>query len=231
MKKSKLCIFISDYILAYAVCDMQDCVQRLKSYPLYGSSYLHDFGKLKDILDKDELLSSAYRFDDVSIALSGLLNTFVPHEFFDGSDLRQYFDFNLAPQHNVQLRCDEIRGFDYFNIYAIDHALTEVLDRSFEDYTLKHAQSVLLSSVLKDYLQPSARFSSRLIIHRESNHLDIFWLQAGKLQFINRFVYQSAEDFLYYVLSVIFGKRPSRYTYCPEMALIPQQKFYNLFSV
>ncbi|MGZ3904276.1 MAG: DUF3822 family protein, partial [Bacteroidia bacterium] len=83
-------------------------------------------------------------------------------------------------------------------VYAVDRRVKDLLDKIFPNNHLKHKVSCLIESL------PNTASKNRktCLVNVQGNMMDV-GLFNKNLQFFNSFEFQTAEDFLYYILATL----------------------------
>ncbi len=148
---------------------------------------LHDHNSLK-LLRKLHLIHS------------NELSAFVPDALFNKECLSDYLKFNIKILENDVVVFDEIPQADLKNVYIPYMNITNYLFELFGSFEYKHAATLLVENLLSkgvNYEQPV------MYADVSDTHFEIVVIHKRKLIYYNSFNYETAEDFIYYVLFAV----------------------------
>jgi hypothetical protein len=134
----------------------------------------------------------------VYICMSNTLYTLVPGALFVNENKEDVLKFNHSIPGDMLVLSDEIVSADSHCVYAFDKRTKELLDKAFPNNHVKHKTSCLIegmSSVV-------SKTHKTCLVHVQGNTMDVT-LYNKKLLFFNTFTFQTAEDFLYFVLAAL----------------------------
>jgi hypothetical protein len=123
----------------------------------------------------------------------------VPEPLFEEGSGRTYLQFNVPLQWNDFVQTDHLKSIDAINVFALPSELKNKLDAAFTAIQYRHCSSVLIESVIS---QNKNQTGKKLYVHVQQAHFEVILIEGKKLVFYNTFHYQSAEDFIYYLLFV-----------------------------
>lgn len=199
-----LSLFIGKNEITYTIAhDLDKVIVFLKSYTLKDTSNFFAYKLLvKDFLEQEELLKN--NFKEIKISISATPSTLVPNEYFDAEHIEPYYTFNhfFEGKGSSQLLHDTIEQGEHHlhNIYAVDHYLLETIRTHFKDFSLHHAQTFFLNTLLQS---SEAYTTPKLYVHVQSKQLDLIAINNQQLIFQNSYAYETPEDFLYYLLNTV----------------------------
>jgi len=148
----------------------------------------------KTFLEYDELTKN---YDEVVVLHENNLNTFVPTPFFDEDYKGSYLQYNTKVFETDYFSFDIIEKQDMVNVYVPYVNINNYLIDQFGSFEYKHNNSILISKLL----DASKNIDSvKMYIHVAANHFEIIVIQNHQLLLFNSFEYQTADDFLYYLL-------------------------------
>jgi len=148
----------------------------------------------KTFLEYDELTKT---YDEVVVLHENNLNTFVPAPFFDEDYKGSYLQYNTKVFETDYFSFDTIDNQDMVNVYVPYVNVNNYLIDQFGSFEYKHSCSILVAKLLDASKNIDA---VKMYIHVASNHFEIIVIQNHQLQLFNSFEYQTADDFLYYLL-------------------------------
>lgn len=196
--KSHLSIQISLDGFSYCVFDEELVdVVRLKSYEfserLSNSDQL--LQHIKEIFDTEPYLKNA--FESVNVTYKNYLYTAVPSNYFDVHSLPQYLSYHVKVLDIDKVYYDEIENYDIVNVYIPYEKINRFLREIYIDFKIKHANSVFLNSIFKYFKNTSKPY---FFINVTPHQLDLLYIANSELKLFNSFLYNTKEDFIYYVV-------------------------------
>lgn len=170
----------------------------MESWQLDGNENWHQISeRMSEILAQEQFKTE---FKLVSFALVDSLYTLVPASLFDSSKKFEYLKLNHSLNDPLELifLSEEISGIDSQLVYAYPQILYKFLSGRFQKLSIHHS----LVPCLEDFsLQKKNK--ARVHLHIQSDRFDLIYFNEGKLQMVNSFLYQTVEDFIYYLLYVM----------------------------
>ena len=167
----------------------------------YSVSNVHNFEGVADLIDillkESKLLD--HKFQSVSCIIVNNISTLVPNALFEEDRKKMYLKFNATLEGNELIVVDEIRSLDAKNVFAIPFPVKAKLDAQYSTINYHHVSSTLIDSLVANNKNQTGK---KLYVHVQSTHFEILLIDGKNLIFYNTFNYQSAEDFVYYLLFV-----------------------------
>lgn len=151
--------------------------------------------EIKDIFQKNPILH--FEYQEVFVIHQNNLNTIVPENYFDENLLKDYLSFNIKILPTDYIAFDTVQGIEAKNVYVPYVNINNFLFQNFGEFEYKHHSTILIEKLLKK--NPSEK---KMFVNVAENNLDIVVLQHEKLLFSNSFLFDTKEDFIYYVLFV-----------------------------
>ena len=154
------------------------------------------FEQVARILAEDELLRLPYK--NIRLIWQSQSSTLVPSPLFDIKERESYLQFNQVLDAGDVVISDNIRSADAFNIFAVPAELYTAVGSLHP--RIHHHASVLVESLLllnRHNINPIQVF-----VNVHSGFFDMVVINERKLRFYNSFAYNTAEDFIYFVLFV-----------------------------
>lgn len=148
----------------------------------------------KSFLDYEEFTKN---YDEIVVIHENNLNSFVPTPFFDEDYKGSYLQYNTKVFETDYFSFDTIDKQDMVNVYVPYVNVNNYLIDQFGSFEYKHSSSVLVAKLLDASKNIDA---VKMYIHVASNHFEIIVIQNHQLLLFNTFEYQTADDFLYYLL-------------------------------
>ena len=124
------------------------------------------------------------------------LATLVPSKYFDQNSLASYLNFNIKTLNTDFIAFDEISSIDAKNVYIPYININNYLFQNFGEFEYRHHHTILIEKLLM--LEGSNE--KTMFINVYKNSFDIVVIENKKIVFSNSFLYQTKEDFIYYVL-------------------------------
>lgn len=134
------------------------------------------------------------------LVISDALYTLVPTTLFDEENLSDYLIFNhtLNDPDQYKYHFDKLESFDAVIVYAIPRGLEFLLKAKLPAFQQYHFATPLLEA-----LGLQQKTKEDFCIHIQKSRFDLIYIIDNKLHFFNSFAYESAEDFIYYLLYVM----------------------------
>ena len=153
---------------------------------------------LKEILTSNPLYKN--EFKAINVALVNNRSTLIPNAIFKADKLESFHQFNFTKQEEDQFYYDQLINLSAQNIYSIPDFITEVFS-SLKNVNFKHFSSSLIEASLINAKNQKAL--SLIQVHVLPTTFQVIAIKNQKLELYNSFVYQSSEDFIYYLLFVL----------------------------
>lgn len=181
----------------YMVVDKRRHIQVLKEYALEeGASLPRRQRAMQKIVKDDSLLKLSY--STTQLGLIGLQATILPERLYNPAKNKTYLEQLTDLSVNAEVVAEDLHHLSAKLVYALDPK-TQVISKHFQA-----ARKVHLYTAFLDALRPHAatQKGAHLFCHVRSRKIYLFLFDGTLLQYANHFTYQSARDFLYYVLLV-----------------------------
>lgn len=181
----------------YMAVDKRRHIQVLKEYALEeGASLPRRQRAMQKIVKDDSLLKLAY--SSIHLGLIGLQATILPERLYNPNKNKTYLEQLTDLSVNAEVVAEDLHHLSAKLVYALDPK-TQVISKHFQS-----ARKVHLYTAFLDALRPHAatQKGAHLFCHVRSRKIYLFLFDGTLLQYANHFTYQSARDFLYYVLLV-----------------------------
>jgi hypothetical protein len=151
--------------------------------------------ELKVLFENESTLNNS--FTNVTIVHNNDLSTLVPEALFNKNHVADYLKFNSKILKSDFIAYDSILENSSVNVYVPYININNYIYDKFGTFIFKHISSVLIESILRI---EKASTTPKVYIHVSLNHFEIIIIKEGKLELYNTFVYNSKEDFIYYIL-------------------------------
>lgn len=187
----ELSILIGMDSLSYCISDSQRQVLLIRECDLSG------FKQLGDFFLQDEYLRQTYQ--NVKTVIISTIFTFVPNRLYNTAEKRTYLQHVTPLKEDMNVRSDELKLLSVTNVYAIERDRLDTIQKYLPGSKVFHVTTALLQGLLS---KSSPEGGQVVHIHIHSGGMTLVLLDGKSLQFVNSFLYQSAKDFLYYVMLV-----------------------------
>ena len=188
----------------FMVLDSRQHLLALRSYEV-GAQLMGQPSVLKSLIQGDSLLSQPYR--TVKIAWVNGKSTLVPQRLYNEQKKRAYLQQATETGPGDVILSDTLPDYELQNIYSIPRAMETFARQAFSGCRLFHISSALLQGIRKLAV---SKEGPQVFAHLRNSLVFIFVFEDKKLLFANAFPYQSAKDFIYFLLLPYqqFGLKP-----------------------
>jgi hypothetical protein len=153
---------------------------------------------VKNILSSNPIYN--YEYDSIHVALANSRSTLIPHAVFKPDQLQSYHQFNFSKQEEDKFFSDHLINLSAHNVYSIPDYLSEPF-QSLKHVHFLHFSSPLIESTL--LLAKKEKALSLIHVHVLPSSFQVIVVKNQQLELYNSFIYQSSEDFIYYLLFVL----------------------------
>jgi hypothetical protein len=199
--KYNLNIELSLNELAYCIYDSERnkfiALENYKIKEVYNPYKLSE--AIEEIFLENKWLSG--NFKETRIVYINNKSTLVPVPLYDAKEEEIYFNFNHEQDDGEDVYCDKMINLNAYNLYAIPSVIRSKLRELLQEFQLHHYMTTLIESLL--ILNKNKLSEKNIFINVNNNCFDIILLEENKLLYNNTFQYQTAEDFIYYLLYVL----------------------------
>ena len=165
------------------------------------------FKKQYNHMELEEALNSEFEsnyllqgeFKKVNLVHLNNISTFVPSGLFDQNNLVDYLKFNNKIFESDFIAFDEIVPMDIVSVYVPFVNINNYFFDRFESFEYHHANTILVEKLLIK----STKLTDKLYCNVHANSFELVYIKNGKLNLFNNFIYNSKEDFIYYILFAI----------------------------
>ena len=159
-----------------------------------------EFNPIK-ILKEIELVYATEEFlqnpmEEVMLLFSNDLYSIVPEEYFIEEEASNYLKFNTKILKTDVVAHDLMEATNMVNVYIPYTNITNYFFDKYGEFEYKHSISVFAEAVLS--IEKSLQ--TKVYLNNYKDYYDLVIIQNGKLLLSNTFKYDSAEDFIYYLL-------------------------------
>ena len=183
------------------------CVADTVSKKLLISDKLDSLEEQTPMIVKDELEKLLKKhqlpemeFDEVVVVHSNTLFGLVPKSLFNADHLQEYLKYNTKVLATDVLSYDEVEHHDLVNVYVPYMNINNYIYELYGEFTYIHNGTALLQALMNNQSQDQ---ETVCYVHVNKKQLDITVLNQRKLLLYNSFIYETKEDFVYYVLFVL----------------------------
>ncbi|WP_255362716.1 DUF3822 family protein [Tenacibaculum sp. MAR_2009_124] len=126
------------------------------------------------------------------------LATIVPNEYFDRNNLKPYLNFSVKTLSTDFLTYDNLESIEAHNVYIPYVNINNFIFQNFGEFEYKHHSSLLINKLLSY----STSKESEMFVYAGVSQMDILVMKDEQLILYNSFLYETKEDFIYYILFV-----------------------------
>lgn len=190
----RCCLDISPSEIVCALFNQSNELIYLQHYALKANEKIAE--ALEYLIETDPFFSQNYAHVDVCI--SNNIYTLVPATLFVKENREELLKFNHTVSKEMIILSDEIVSADSHCVYAADKKVKDLLDKVFPNNHIKHKTSCLIEGLPAI----ASKTHKTCLVNVSGNSMDVA-LYNKKLLFFNTFEFQTAEDFLYFILAVL----------------------------
>ncbi|MFT6370080.1 MAG: hypothetical protein ACJAWH_001163 [Maribacter sp.] len=140
------------------------------------------------------------QFDEVTVVHKNTLFGIVPKALFDSNSLSEYLKFNTRVFPTDTLAYDEVENQDMVTVYVPYVNINNYVYDIFGEFTFLHNGTIIIQSLLNGY---GNHKEAICYAHVSKKQLDVCVIAQKKLLLYNSFLYETKEDFAYYLLFVL----------------------------
>lgn len=137
------------------------------------------------------------KYHKVTISIANTQFAIVPKALFDKSKVEEYLNLNSSQKTDIDFRFKTLDKEGIVVCYGIPKELNDWIKKVFPTAKITHDMAVVIESVLRDFHSVS---ESRLVLNIHKGYFDLIYINKGKLEFANSFLFSEKEDLLYYTL-------------------------------
>ncbi len=154
--------------------------------------------QLDILFQKHELTTK--QFDEVTVVHRNTLFSLVPKALFDPNSLSEYLKFNTRVFPTDALAYDEVENQDMVTVYVPYANINNYVYDIFGEFTFLHNGTIIIQSLLNGH---GSHKEAICYAHVSKKQLDICVIAQKRLLLYNSFLYETKEDFAYYLLFVL----------------------------
>jgi len=154
-------------------------------------------------LFENELNWLCQPFRGVRILLEQGKTTLVPEALFAEEEKAGIFKFNVACDDidASYLKHDYLKAANAYSIYYLPPEMDDLFRKFFPGAAVFHHSTSFMQSLLMKYKNTDS--DQQLFVNVGSSHIDILQVKNKKLDYYNSFLFNTAEDFMYYLVFVV----------------------------
>ena len=167
-----------------------------------GDRELNDTTKLNALLDGD-LHWLTNKFSKTRVLIDQGNSSLMPEALYSEEDKGNIFEFNIAggPYKESELHHDHLHSLNAYSIYHVPASLDSLINKFFPEAAVFHHSSAIIQSLYLKYMNQES--DKHVFVNTGKSRVDILRLQGKKLEYFNSFRYNTAEDFMYYLIFVV----------------------------
>lgn len=151
--------------------------------------------RIKHAFEKLQFLNE--NFSSVEIIYQNELYTTVPKSLFDKKLLKEYLQYNIRVFENDFIAYDELSQHSINVVYVPYMNINNFFFDTFGSFTYQHSNTILLNSLLT---KEKNNDTTTVYANINQNSFDLIIIKKGKLLLSNTYLYETKEDFLYYLM-------------------------------
>ncbi len=190
--KLRACIEISNAEIITALFSLENEIVHLEHFMLKAGEKTDEV--LEHLINNNDFFSHNYA--NVYIGISTPHYTLVPGALFENANKEQLLKFNHAVSSDELVLSDEIISVESHCAYAVNRKVKELLGKTFPNNHIKHKTTCLVESLSST----ASKTHKTCLVNVQGENMDVA-LYNKKLLFFNSFSFQTAEDFLYFILA------------------------------
>jgi hypothetical protein len=153
---------------------------------------------IQDIVANNSIYKK--EFSSINVAIANNRSTLIPNAIFKADKLENFHQFNFSTQEEDLFFSDQLINLSAYNVYSIPDFITKLFN-NVKNVHFKHFSSSLIEASLLNAKHEKAL--SLIHVHILPTSFQIVVIKNQKLELYNSFIYQSSEDFIYYLLFVL----------------------------
>lgn len=153
---------------------------------------------LNQVIEQTPLFKKS--FNKFVVSYVNNRSTLIPKPLYKADELKKYHLFNFAEQEEDVYLSDFVLNLSAYNIYSIPDFIVDAF-KNFEQVTFRHFSTALVEATLLHAKKTNAL--SLINVHVLPQSFQIISVKNQALELYNSFIYQTSEDFIYYLLFVL----------------------------
>ncbi|WP_369048743.1 DUF3822 family protein [Tenacibaculum sp. UWU-22] len=151
--------------------------------------------KIEHIFTSDSTLQQDFK--NVVVIHQNNLATLVPSKYFDENNLKTYLNYTIKTLANDFIAFDDCTKISAKNVYIPYVNINNYLFQNFGEFEYKHHATVLIDKLIN---LAATKDQQHFFVYVSASQLDIVVTQGSDLVFYNSFLFNTKEDFIYYIL-------------------------------
>ena len=196
LSRISLSILISQDGLSYSIYDIDDKkVQALVSMQFVGN-------KTDEIMKfiEDEGLKDAH-FENINIVYATRNVTIVPDAIFDENSAESIYALNRRISPDEEIRHSRLPKSQTVIIFAVEKAVSSLLDELFPRYNLYPQSYPLIETGLTKTKISEKPNRQRMLVQVFEDFFEILVIDKGQIANYNTYAYKSSNDILYFIIN------------------------------
>jgi len=137
------------------------------------------------------------KFDSINVSHKNNLSAIVPEALYDKDNHTDFLKYTVKLLEDDFIAVDNLTDNASKTVFIPFVNVNNYLLDKLGTFNYLHASSVLVSALLKSFKH---NLSRQFFVNVSKTSMDVVFIEEGKLQLYNNFLYHTKEDFLYYVL-------------------------------
>ena len=165
----------------------------------FASEAISQTKSIEEQLDKifQKHIELTEKYNEVIVLHDNTLNTFIPREFFNEDSMGHYLQYSTKVFSTDFFAFDELENSPINNVYVPYVNINNYLIDKFGSFTYHNINTLLVEILLK---KSSKNTQKEVYAFLQKDHFELVIVCNGELIFFNSFQYQTAQDFIYYIL-------------------------------
>ena len=172
---------------------------RIIDIELYQTSETGDESLIMEALEKTIFKKGLYEkpVHSVRFIVGNRLNTLIPEELFDETQMESYFRFSHELPQGHSLFHDTLPALHSVNIFAMSATQEKRIHSLWDNVVITHQSSVFLNGIMRE--DP---FDDKTVgyVNVNSRSFDFAIVSEGQLKFFNNFQFNTKDDFIYFLM-------------------------------
>lgn len=191
---SKLSILIGDRFFRYLIEDENNRVACIREYKWDNQTFSIS-NVIRRIFAEDTFLRLQYK--DVKISFFTPKSVLIPDNLYDEKEAEAYLTSSLEVFDTENFHTNHLLKLKVYNIFACDTTILSILQEYIPNSKYYHISThfLLMCQRLAEF-----KNEKQLFVYIQQGQLQVIVFEGTRLLFCNFFHYQSADDFLYYII-------------------------------
>jgi len=151
---------------------------------------------VKETFDSTAILHQ--EFKKVNLIHQNNICTFVPKGLYDENNLTDYLKFNNKIFDSDFIATDEIPSKEVISVYIPFVNINNYFFELFGSFEYQHASTILVQQLLQ-----TTDTTNKLYCNVSPTSFELICIKNGELNLFNSFLFDTKEDFIYYILFTI----------------------------